>query len=406
MPKYIYTAKNTKTGESTSGEASAKDERVLASDLRSKGLLVTSLKEVKEKTRVQVRFLDRFTTVPLKEKMLFTRNLSVMIASGLVVSRAIQSLALQTRHPTLKKILGEIYEEVQAGNMLSESLRKYPSVFSQLFTSMVYVGEVSGNLESVLGILATQLEKDHELRSKVKGALTYPAVILVAMVGIAVLMLTYILPQITGVFEDMDVTLPKTTLAIIALSDFLRNNSVIVVLLVIAIVFALKTFYKTPAGRRFFHVIFLKMPIVGPIIIKVNCARFARIYSSLLKSGVAVVDGLKIVSDTLSNVYYKDVLAQGIEDIQKGQDLSKTIAAHESIFPILVSQILEVGEETGKTDLVLEKLAQFYEDEVSQITANLSSILEPVLMLIIGGAVGFFAVAMLQPMYSVLENIQ
>ena len=406
MPKYIYTAKDVKSGEATSGEAVAKDERTLAADLRSQGLLVTSLKEVKEKTGVQLKFLDRFVSVPLKEKMLFTRNLAVMISSGLVVSRAIQSLSLQTRHPTLKKILGEVYDEVQAGNMLSESLGKYPSVFGELFTSMVYVGEVSGNLESVLGILATQLEKEHQLKSKVKGALTYPAVILVAMIGIGILMLTYILPQITGVFQDMDVTLPKTTLAIMAFSDFLRSNAILSVLILVVLMIGIRAVQKTPSGRRFFHMLFLRLPIVGNIVIKVNCARFARIYSSLLKSGVAVVDGLKIVSKTLSNVYYKDVLDQGIEDIQKGQDLSKTIAGNESVFPILVSQILEVGEETGKTDLVLEKLAQFYEDEVSQITSNLSSILEPVLMLLIGGSVGFFAVAMLQPMYSVLENIK
>jgi len=406
MPKFLYTAKRLSDGEAVSGEASAKDERSLAADLRSRELLLTSVKEMKENGGVQVRFLDRFVSVPLREKMLFTRNLSVMISSGLVVSRAIQSLELQTRNQSFRKILGEIYEDVQSGNMLSEALAKYPSVFGELFTSMVYVGEVSGNLESVLDILAVQLEKEHDLHSKVKGALTYPAVILVAMIGIGILMLTYILPQITGVFEDMDVTLPKMTLMIMALSDFVRENALLTLLLLVVASFGVKLLYGAPGGRRFFHMLFLRMPIVGPIVVKVNCARFARIYSSLLKSGVAVVDSLRIVSRTLTNVYYKDALERGIEDIQKGQDLSRTIAASGSIFPILVSQILEVGEETGKTDLVLEKLAQFYEDEVSQITANLSSILEPVLMLLIGGAVGFFAVAMLQPMYSVLENIQ
>lgn len=406
MSKYIYTAKSLENGEASSGESISKDEHSLASELRSRGLLLTSVREVKEKSAVQVKFLDRFATVPLREKMLFTRNLSVMIASGLVVSRAIQSLGYQTKNPTFKKILSEVYDEIQAGNMLSESLAKYPNVFGELFSSMVYVGEVSGNLETVLNILAVQLEKEHELRSKVKGALTYPAVILVAMVGIGILMLTYILPQITGVFEDMEVTLPDTTLAIIAVSDFLRNNAILSAGLAATAAFGVKLLYGTKGGRRFFHMVFLRMPIVGPIVVKVNCARFSRIYSSLLKSGVAVIDALKIVSRTLSNVYYKDVLEEGIESIQKGQDLSKTIASHTAEFPILVSQILEVGEETGKTDLVLEKLAQFYEDEVSQITSNLSSILEPVLMLIIGGAVGFFAIAMLQPMYSVLENIQ
>lgn len=406
MPKFIYTAKNVADGASSAGETDAKDERALAADLRERGFLLTSAKEIREESQVQVRFLDRFMSVPLKEKMVFARNLAVMISSGLVVARAIKSLSLQTKNKTFRKILNDVYEEVQSGKTLSESLGKYPTVFPELFTNMVYVGEVSGNLESVLDILALQLEKEHDLKSKVKGAMTYPAVIVVAMVGIGVLMLTYILPKITGVFKDMDVELPKTTLFIMGMSDFLREHAILSIAIVVFFGIGVKFFYGTASGRKFFHFLFLRMPIVGNIVVKVNCARFARIYSSLLKSGVSVVDGLKIVGKTLGNVYYKDVLAEAIEEIQKGTNLSVVIAAHERQFPILVSQIIEVGEETGKTEVVLERLAEFYEEEVNQITKNMSSIIEPVLMLLIGGGVGFFAVAMLQPMYSVLENIK
>jgi type IV pilus assembly protein PilC len=369
-------------------------------------MLLTSAKEVREESQVQVKFLDRFMLVPLKEKMVFARNLAVMVSSGLVVVRAIKSLSIQTKNKTFKKILDDVHDEVQAGKTLSEALAKYPTVFSELFVNMVYVGEVSGNLESVLDVLALQLEKEQDLKSKVKGAMTYPAVIVVAMVGIGVLMLTYILPKITGVFKDMDVELPKTTLFIMGMSDFLREHAILSVAIVVFLLVGTKLFYGTVSGKRFFHFLFLRMPIVGNIVVKVNCARFARIYSSLLKSGVSVVDSLKIVSRTLGNVYYKDVLAEATEEIQKGTNLSAVIGAHERQFPILVSQIIEVGEETGKTEVVLERLAEFYEEEVNQITKNMSSIIEPVLMLLIGGGVGFFAVAMLQPMYSVLENIQ
>lgn len=406
MPKFLYTAKNIAGGESTAGEADAKDERTLAQDLRAQGFLLTSAKELKEESAIQVRFLDRFLSVPLKEKMVFARNLAVMISSGLVVARAIKSLSVQTKNKSFKKILEDVHDEIQAGKTLSESLAKYPTVFSELFTNMVYVGEVSGNLETVLDILALQLEKEHDLKSKVKGAMTYPAVIVVAMIGIGILMLTYILPKITSVFADMDVKLPKSTLFIMGVSDFLRSHAILAVMIVVAAVLGVKFLYGTPSGKRFFHYVFLRMPIVGNIVVKVNAARFARIYSSLLKSGVSVVDSLTIVSKTLGNVYYRDVLQEAIEAIQKGTELSKVIAAHERIFPILVAQIIEVGEETGKTDLVLERLAEFYEEEVNQITKNMSSIIEPVLMLFIGGGVGFFAIAMLQPMYSVLENIK
>lgn len=406
MPKFFYTAKNVTTGETSGGEREAKDEKSLAQDLRVEGMLLTSLKEEKADSVLQVKFFDRFKTVPLKEKMTFTRNLSVMVSSGLTVSRAINNLSLQTKNKTFRKILESVNDDLQSGKTLSEGLAKYPVVFNELFVNMVYVGEVSGNLEEVLDILALQLEKENDLLSKVRGALIYPAVIVVAMIGIAILMLVYILPKITGVFKDMNVELPATTMVIMAISDFIRGHAILTTLAALILVVGTKLFAGTTPGKRFFGYVFVRLPIIGNIIVKVNCARFARIYSSLLKSGVSVVNALTIISKTLSNLYYKDALGEAIVEIQKGVELSVVIGRYPRLFPLLVPQILEVGEETGKTEVVLQRLAEFYEEEVSQITKNMSSIIEPILMLLIGGGVGFFAVAMLQPMYSVLENIQ
>lgn len=367
----------------------------------------TSIKVIEEEaSSVHVKFFDRFTSVSLKEKMVFTRNLAVMVSSGLTMSRALQNLSTQTKNKKFQSILESIHADIQTGKTLSEGMGRFPAVFDELFVNMVYVGEVSGNLEMVLEILATQLEKEHDITSKVKGALIYPAVILVAMVGIAVLMLTYILPSIIGTFKDMDVDLPAMTLFIIGISDFLRGHYIASIALTIGAIVAGKIFLGTAVGKRVFSVSLLYMPIVGNIVIKVNCARFSRIYSSLLRSGVSVVDGLGIVSRVLSNDAYKNALTQAIGEIQRGTELSVVISRYPRIFPILVPQMIAVGEETGKTETVLEKLATFYEDEVSQITKNMSSIIEPILMLLIGGGVGFFAVAMLQPMYSVLENIK
>lgn len=406
MPKYCYTAKNISTGETVGGEQEAKDERMLASDLHASGFLVTSMKEVKTASVVQVRFLDRFVSVPLKEKMTFTRNLAVMVSSGLTVSRAVMNLSTQTRNKAFQKILLDVYDEVQAGKTLSEGLGKYPKVFSELFTSMVYVGEISGNLEEILEILALQLEKENDLLSKVRGAMIYPMVIVVAMIGIGIFMLTYILPRITGVFKDMNVALPASTRFIMSVSDFMREHAIASIAIFFGGIVGVRLFASTTVGKRFFDWFFLRLPIVGNIIIKVNSARFSRIYSSLLKSGVSVIDSLTIVKKTLSNLYYRDALDDAIAEIQKGIDLSAVILRYPRIFPILVPQIIQVGEETGKTEMVLRKLAEFYEEEVSQITKNMSSIVEPVLMLLIGGGVGFFAVAMLTPMYSVMENIK
>jgi type IV pilus assembly protein PilC len=348
MPKFYYTAKNIASGETVGGEQETKDERTLASDLRAAGFLMTSVKEMKAASVVSIRLTDRFVSVPLKEKMTFTRNLAVMVSSGLTVSRAVTNLSVQTKNKAFQKILLDVYEEVQAGKTLSEGLRKYPKVFNELFTSMVYVGEISGNLEEILEILALQLEKEHDLLSKVRGAMIYPLVIVVAMIGIGILMLTYILPRITGVFKDMNVTLPASTRFIMAVSDFMRGHAVASAALFFGSIFAIRLFASTKAGKRFFDWLFLRLPIVGGIIIKVNSARFARIYSSLLKSGVSVLDSLTIVKKTLSNSYYRDALDEAILEIQKGVDLSVVILRYPRIFPVLVPQIIQVGEETRK----------------------------------------------------------
>lgn len=407
MPKYIYTAKSY-SGETKGGEAAAQDEKSLAQQLRNEGFLVTSISLVKEELTdsVSVKFFDRFKTVPLKEKMVFARNLSVMVASGLTVSRAVNNLAIQTENETFKKILADIYEEVQGGKSLSEALAKYPNIFGELFVNMVKVGETAGNLDEVLKIVAVQLEKEHDLRSKVKGAMIYPAVILTVMVIIGIIMLTTVLPKLLGVFKDMDAELPVMTQMIVNLSDALRNNGLLIAIAFAVLVLFMQYFLRQDAGKRALSLVTIKIPIFSPIVKQVNCARFARIYSSLLKSGVGSVEALKIISRTLTNYYYQKAILESVNDIQKGVSLSKVLSDNQHIFPILVSQIVQVGEETGKTEAVLLQLAEFYEDEVDQVTKNMSAIIEPLLMVIIGGAVGFFAVAMLQPMYSLMDNMK
>ncbi|EKE18964.1 MAG: hypothetical protein ACD_9C00183G0001 [uncultured bacterium] len=407
MPKYIYTAKSY-DGEMKGGEIVAQDEKNLAQQLRSEGFLVTSINLIKEEDAsiTSVKFFDRFMSVPLKEKMVFARNLSVMVASGLTVSRAVNNLALQTQNKTFRKILLDIFEEIQGGKSLSEGLGKYPNIFGELFINMVKVGETAGNLDEVLKIVAVQLEKEHDLKSKVKGAMIYPAVILTVMVVIGIVMLTYVLPKLLSVFKDMNAELPVMTRFIVNMSDALRNNGLLVALVFIGVVIFLQSFLRQEIGKKTLSWVTIKIPIFSPIVKQVNCARFARIYSSLLKSGVGSVEALKIISHTLTNFYYQKALLNSIDDIQKGVSLSKVLSDNQHIFPILVSQIVQVGEETGKTEIVLLQLAEFYEEEVDQITKNMSAIIEPLLMVIIGGAVGFFAVAMLQPMYSLMDNIK
>lgn len=405
--KVFFTAKNY-SGENKSGEMEVKNERDLASQLRSDGFILTSFKEIKseENSEVKVKFANRFFGVSLKDKLMFTRNISVMIASGLPLSRALYNISVQTKNKRFAKTLDNIYKDLQAGSTFADGLAKYPAIFNELFVNMVRVGETSGNLEEVLKILADQLEKEHELTSKVKGAMIYPAVIIVVMVAIGVIMLTYILPKITGAFKDMNVELPLPTRIVIGLSDALKSHSILVFVGLVFLVVSLSIFTKTSSGKRTLSFLAINLPLLKNISTKINCARLARIYSSLLKSGVSVIVALRIVSNTLTNYYYKKALRESIDQVQKGINLSKVTAANPKVFPVLLTQMLEVGEETGKTEEVLLKLSEFYEDEINNITKNLSSIIEPVLMVIIGSAVGFFAVAMLQPMYSLMENIK
>lgn len=407
MPKYIYTAKSY-TGETKGGEATAQDEKNLAQQLRSEGFLVTSISLVKEEdvNSVSVKFFDRFKSVPLKEKMVFARNLSIMVASGLTVSRAINNLALQTENKTFQKILLEIYDEIQSGKSLSEGLAKFPNIFGELFINMVRVGETAGNLDEVLKIVAVQLEKENDIKSKVKGALIYPTVILTVMIVIGIIMLTFVLPKLMAVFKDNGTQLPVMTQMIVSLSDAFRNHGLAMFIVFVGVVLFLQYFLRQEAGKRASSWASIHAPIFAPLIKQVNCARFARIYSSLLKSGVGSVEALKIISHTLTNYYYQKTLLESIDDIQKGVSLSKILSDNSDIFPILVSQIVQVGEETGKTEIVLLQLAEFYEEEVDQITKNFSAVIEPLLMVVIGSAVGFFAVAMLQPMYSMMDGVK
>ena len=393
-------------GKPRSGEMDAKNERDLALQLRGDGYVVTSIERIDDMGyKAQINFLDRIQGVSLKEKLFFTRNLSVMISSGLTIARALDNLGVQTKNKHFKAVLENVYKDVQKGLSLSDSLTKYPAIFNDLFVNMIRVGEVGGTLDESLNIVTIQMEKEHELNSKVRGALIYPAVIVTAMIIVGVIMLTYILPQILSVFGDMKVELPVTTRFIIKISDILQTQGLLIAIMFLGGGIFLKAFSSTDMGKKVASLTLLKMPILKHIVIKVNCARFARIYSSLLHSGVSVVDSLNIVANTLTNTFFKEAVLEGRNKIQRGVELSTVIAEYPDIFPVIVAQMIRVGEETGKTEDMMVKLAEFYEEEVNQITKNLSSIIEPVLMLVIGSAVGFFAVAMLQPMYSVLENI-
>jgi len=407
LPRYFYTAKSFK-GEARSGVLEVKDKKELSRILHQQGLVLisASLEEEKIKKGKPKLTFTIFKGVSLTEKMMFARNLQVMIAAGISLPRSLNILAAQTRNKHFQKALLDILEEVTQGKSFSESLRKYPQIFPELFVSMIKVGEEAGTLEEVLKNLTYQMEREHDLRSKIKGAMMYPAVIICAMIGIGVLMLIMVVPKLAETFEELEVELPITTQIVIGIGTFLAEKWFLLPVIILVLFFLLRTILRTKIGKKLFDKLTLKFPIISPIVKKTNSAQTVRTLSSLITSGIPIVQALEIISGSLGNFYFKEAMTKAKEEVKKGGKLSEALKPYQNLYPLLVIQMIEVGEETGQTSDILAKLADFFEEEVTLATKNLSSLIEPLLMLLVGGAVGFFAISMIQPMYSMLGAIK
>lgn len=405
MARYFYTAKSLK-GEEKSGVLEAENKQELAKVLRQEGFLLTSaiLEEEKEKKGLLIDIPALFS-VSLKDKIFFTRNLRVMIGAGIGLPRALNILASQTKSKRFFKALEEVAYQVTKGKSFSEALAGYPNIFSEVFVSMIKVGEKAGKLEEVLEILTSQMESVYELRSKIKGAILYPAVVVLAMIGIGILMLIMVVPKLAKTFEELKIELPPTTQFVISLGQFLAQRWYVFLLMIPVLSFVLSLVLKTEKGRKIKDSLLLKLPIVAPLVQKTNSAYTARTISSLLSSGVPIAQSLEIVSGTLGNVYFKKAMEGTAKKVREGSKLSEVLGEYK-VYPDIVIQMMRVGEETGETSRVLSQLADFFEEEVANATKNLASVIEPVLMLLIGGVVGFFAISMVQPMYSMLGAIK
>jgi type IV pilus assembly protein PilC len=404
MSIFSFVAKNVK-GEIRQGKMEKKDERTVAESLRAEGFFATMIiEEDKEKNMSGSANWKIFSGISLKDKMMFARHLGIMLSSGLSIPRSLNVISSQTKSRKFKEILAKIEEDIKKGDALADSLAK-AGVFDELSVNMIRVGEVGGNLEEVLALLADQLEKEHNLISKVRGAMYYPSVILIVMIGIGIAMMTFVVPQLTAIFSDVQTSIPLSTQLIINSSNFMASHKILVLFLTVFVIIFFIIFLRTKIGKRAAAFLFLKAPVIKQVVVKVNNARFARIYSSLIRSGVPVAESLKIISETLTNRYYQDAFKKIGAEVQKGKPLHEELALFPKLFPIIVVQMVEVGEETGKTVDILVDLAKFYEEEIDQVTKNLSSIIEPVLMVIIGAAVGFFAISMMLPMYSIMDQM-
>lgn len=363
------------------------------------------LQNIEEKTVIDKinDFLITLSKVSLKEKLFFVQHLGLMLRSGISLSKAAKTLSKQTKNKYFQKILDDIAKSVDSGSSFTDSIKPYEKVFGDLFINMIQAGEASGKLEEVLEQLFIQMKKEHTLISKVKGALTYPVVILFAMIVIGIFMFTIIVPKITASFVEMDAELPLPTQIIIKVSDAFQHHGLLSAIVIITFIIAFFKIIKTKKGKYVFDLFLLKMPIISPIVKKINLARFSRNISSLLKTDIMIIKSFQITADVLGNTHYKNALRNMSQKIKKGEKISDIIETYPNLFTPIVAQMIAIGEETGELDNILIELAEFYEEEVDQIMENLPAIIEPLLILVLGTAVGGVAVAIIMPMYSLTE---
>lgn len=404
MPVYSYKAKNA-TGKKLAGQLAATNVESLTAALQVQHLILLTSAEVSANGRGLGAWLERIQSVPVEQKIFFTQNLAVMIRGGFSISRAMGTLASQTTHKYFRRVILLLQSDLESGTGFALSLKKYPNIFPELFTNMVAAGEVSGKLDDVLKTLTVQMKKEHQLVSKVKGAMTYPIVVIIAMIGAAIAMMTFVIPKLMTVFTDANVTLPLPTRILIAMSNQLTHYGLWYGIGAIGLIAGFISIGKTKSGKSFFDKLTLVTPILGPIVKKLNLARFTRNLSSMLATDIPIIQTFQIIASTLGNTHYRKSAEEASEAMRTGTTIATVLSRYPKLYPPLIQQMVNVGEESGTLDEVSGELATFLEEEVDQTMANLSTIIEPVLLLVLGVAVAGMAVSILLPMYQLSSAI-
>lgn len=382
-----------------------KDKFEVFNLIKDKGWKVVS---VKEETKKKISFsmdIPFLSAVKTHDKIIFARNLGQMVDAGLPITRGLSIMERQAKKGVLKKTLTALQDSLSKGNTLSDSMAEHPKVFSSLFVSMIKAGEESGNISLALKNISNQMEKSYLLTKKIRGAMMYPVVIFSLMAVIGVLMMVYMVPTLTETFTGLGIDLPLSTRIIIMISNFLKGYFLFVIFGTVALIVSLVLWFRTMSGKRVLDTISIKFPVIGEMVKQINAARTARTLSSLLSSGVDIVIAIGVTKEVIQNSFYKEILDEIEKAIQKGEQISEIFLAHDNLYPLFVGEMVSVGEETGKIGDMLLGVAEFYEEEVDQKTKDLSSIIEPLLMIVIGAAVGVFAISMLAPTYSLADAL-
>lgn len=348
---------------------------------------------------------DHLTRVPVMQKILFVHNLSIMVKAGLSIVEGLKILAEQVENPRLKGVIGEIKGQVEKGRQLSEALTDYPEIFPPIYVSMIGAGEAAGKMEEALTQVSNQMKKSHELTSHIKGAMVYPAVVLFAMAGVGVFMVVFVLPKILSMFVEMNVELPLATKILILVVNSVQNYGIIIAVVLAAFIYFMIWLLKKPKPKHIFHTILLKLPIFGAVMRKINIARFTLTLSSLLQSAIPIIEAVKITSSVEGNVRYRDDLLAVAEALKKGETLSDSLSKAGDRFPAMVVQMIMVGEQSGEVEFMLKELAEYYSNEVDETMKNFSTIIEPVLILMLGIGVAGIAVSVIMPIYTLSQSV-
>ena len=396
MPFYVYTAEN-KKGRKIKGEIEAVDEKIATSQLKRRNLKVLKLKLKPKDLFANVAFMQ--PKVTKKDIVIFTRQFSTMIDAGLPLVQGLTILSDQTENKTFQIILKTIKKDVEGGSTLAEGMRKHPKVFDELFVNLIAAGEVGGILDTILQRLATFIEKAEELKSKIKGALTYPIVVVAIAIIVIAVILIFVIPVFQDMFSSFGKALPLPTQIVVVMSDFMKGNIHYMIIAFIVLAFVFKRYRGTAAGRKQTDTLALKLPIFGSLLKKTAVARFTRTLGTMLASGVPILDSLEIVAKTAGNVVIEEIILDVRSSIAEGQTISEPLSETD-VFPGMVVQMISVGEATGALDIMLEKIADFYDKEVDAAVEAMTAMLEPLLMLFLGGSIGGLVIAMYLPIFS------
>lgn len=401
MITFIYSAQKNDTGEMVKAEVQAENEQAAAKVLVAQGLFPISIEEKNGKGILARSGLSE--RVSAKDRVIFTRQLSTLINAGLPLTQSLRTVTEQIQNKTLRKVVSEVVTNVESGTSLSQSFAKYPAIFSDIYVSLVAAGEVSGSLDKSLERIASQQEKDAAIVGKIRSALIYPLIVMLVIVLVLVFMLTTVLPQVGGLYKDLHKELPLLTRTLLAISAFIMNFWYVVLIALGAAFFAGRNYMQTPTGRSIFDNFKLHMPIFGRIYKKVYMARFARTLGTMLQSGIPMLEALRIVKDAIANVHVEKAIEHSMAAVKGGKALSVALEKEE-VFVKLVPQMIKIGEQSGAIDSMLDRVALYYENEVDEEVKNISTTIEPIMMVVLGVTVGGVIAAILMPVYSLVGS--